>query len=161
MQRECEAPAVIAVRDGGRSSRCRFRGCWYRLRVLYERGLVRGLQRVVCCRAPHHALIRIPGRFHHSPAVTLGGMDKERIWHLYLRGADFLELCWQCPGLTPAELRRVVVEVAASVVHHIEPRNLIRCQVCGTPSCVRQGMRIHKNRWTCVECVTLEWLRIE
>jgi hypothetical protein len=87
-------------------------------------------------------------------------MDTLRIWQLYQQGADFLELSWQFPDLSPADLRRVVVASAARGVHHFEQRNLIRCQVCGTPSCVRQGMRIYKDRWTRVECVTLAWLQL-
>jgi hypothetical protein len=87
-------------------------------------------------------------------------MDPQRIWDLYCFGCcDQRDFRLMFPGVPVEEMRRVIVAAAAAVKYRIPPNHLLTCERCGAPTCGAQGMKMRDGRFTCVECVTLEWLQ--
>jgi hypothetical protein len=84
-------------------------------------------------------------------------MDKERIWELYRFGFDHRDYCLMFPGVSMEELRRVIVEAAATAdFWPVAPDWRFPCSTCGG-----QGMKIQDDG--CIlyaDCATLEWLEV-
>jgi hypothetical protein len=67
------------------------------------------------------------------------------MWDLYRYGYDQRDFRLLFPGVLVEELRRAIVEAAASAKHSVPPNHMLTFERCGA--------------LTCVECVTLEWLQ--
>jgi hypothetical protein len=87
-------------------------------------------------------------------------MDTQRIWDLYRYGYDQRDFRLLFPGVPVEELHRVVVAAAVLAKHSVPSNHMITCERCGAPTCGAQGMKMREGRFTCVECVTLEWLQV-